>query len=302
LAFSEIKVMHLSIHSRVNFFHIIGVLLALLLQGCSAVRLTYNNFPEISYWWLDSYMDFNDTQSTKIRADLTSLQTWHRQTELPMYIRTLSKMQQIATHNVTDVQVCDLISELKPRLQSAIDQAEPTGVALIPTLKTEQLEHLSRQLKKRSDKWRAEWMVGSLSERQARRIKQLTERAELLYGRLEESQLAVVRASVASSSFDATVTDRESQRRHDDMLQTLKQLQTSAPAQVRIKTEVSALMGRTMVSPDPAYRNYMDTLSQENCKAFSSLHNSTTSAQRIKLIENLKDYENDARALMASKR
>ena len=47
--------------------HIIGALLAALvllgLGGCSAVKLSYQNAPELTYWWLDSYLDLNDTQS-----------------------------------------------------------------------------------------------------------------------------------------------------------------------------------------------------------------------------------------------
>lgn len=63
-----------------------------------------------------------------------------------------------------------------------------------------------------------------------------------------------------------------------------------------------ALLGRALDAPDVAYRNYMEKITQENCKAFASLHNSTTAAQRLKVMDTLKDYETDARALMAQGR
>ena len=57
--------------------HIIGALLAVLallgLGGCSAVKLSYQNAPELTYWWLDSYLDLNDTQSRQLRAELKTL-------------------------------------------------------------------------------------------------------------------------------------------------------------------------------------------------------------------------------------
>jgi hypothetical protein len=40
---------------------------------------------------------------------------------------------------------------------------------------------------------------------------------------------------------------------------------------------------------------------QENCEGFAKLHNSTTPAQRQRLLESLRGYENDFRALMSKK-
>ncbi|MCX7224461.1 MAG: hypothetical protein NT071_02345, partial [Burkholderiales bacterium] len=54
----------------VRVFRIIGLLLALLLSGCSALRLGYSQAPELAYWWLDSYFDFTEAQTTRVRADL----------------------------------------------------------------------------------------------------------------------------------------------------------------------------------------------------------------------------------------
>jgi hypothetical protein len=301
-----------------QFFHIIGVRPApssrhrsavwfalwpaLLLCGCSAVKITYNNAPELSHWWLDSYLDFNDAQSTKVRADLTTLQTWHRQNELPLYTRTLEQLQRLMPADVTATQVCGVYADLKPRLQTLMDRTEPTITAMAPLLKPEQLDHLARQLDKRSKKWRDEWLDGTPAERNARRLKQLVDKAESFYGRLDEPQLAMLRAHVASSAFDAPRNDRESQRRHADTLQTLRQLQSGALSAAEAKTEVRTLLARTVDSPDAGYRAYADKLIQENCKVVAALHNSSTPAQRLKAIDTLKDYETDARTLMASRR
>ena len=54
---------------------IIGALgLALALAGCSAIKLAYNNLPEVSYWWLDRYVDFTEGQSQQVREELSRLQ------------------------------------------------------------------------------------------------------------------------------------------------------------------------------------------------------------------------------------
>lgn len=195
--------------------------------------------------------------------------------------------------------MCGLYVELKPRLQAILDQAEPALAALAPTLSPEQIDHLARQLDVRSEKWREKWLAGSSAERSARRVTQMMERAEMLYGRLEDPQLAVLRANVAASVFDADTSYRESLRRHQDTLQTLRQIQTGTLSELLARERIHALFERSINSPDAAYRQQQEKIVQENCQTFAALHDSTTPAQRLKAIETLKSYADDARALIA---
>lgn len=279
-----------------------GVLPALLLAGCSAVKLGYNNAPELSYWWLDSFLDFNDPQSTQVRTELAALQTWHRQTELPRYIDLLEKLQRLAPATVTPTEVCEVYGELKLRFQALLDQAEPSIVALAPTLTAEQLVHLQRQLDKRSEKWRAEWLTVSLDERNARRVEQLADRAAMLYGNLDEPQRALLRERVAALPFDAELRERESQRRHQDVLRTLRQVQAGALGDLSARTVLHAWLVRAVESPDLVYRKQQEMATQATCQTLAALHNSTTPAQRLAARKVLKDYQADARSLLTAGR
>jgi hypothetical protein len=286
--------------------HIIGALLAVSLAfsltGCSAVKLGYQNAPELAYWWLDSYLDFNDAQSLQVRTELAALQAWHRQAELPLYISALGKLQRMAPANVSAAKVCAMTDELRPRLQALLNRIEPAVVVLAPTLTAAQLEHLARQFDKRSQKWREEWLAGTPDERQARRLKRLVERAESFYGRLDETQVAVLRASVTASVFDASLSYRESQRRYRDTLQTLRQLQAGGVTPASVQAQVHVLLERSVRSPEAENRDYSDRFQQENCATLAALHNSTSHSQRRQLVDTLKDYEIDARALMTAGR
>lgn len=276
----------------------LALFLALVLPGCSAVKLGYNNAPEISYWWLDGYFDFNSSQSSQLRKELNTVQTWHRQNELAAYVKTLEKVQKMAPGNITPDQVCEVYGDVKPRFQALIDQTEPILVSMAPTLKPEQIGHLSRQLDKRSEKWREEWLDGSLAERRERRFKQWVDRSEMLYGNLEEPQLVALKNQVANSSFDPASSYRESQRRHQDALQTFKKIQLEKADGAKVKSDIRGLLDRSMNSPDAAYRAQMDKLTQENCKALATLHNTTTAAQRQKAKNVLEGYNADALTLM----
>jgi dihydrodipicolinate synthase/N-acetylneuraminate lyase len=101
--------MSLYVRYLFRWLGIIGLLAgALLLGGCSAVRLGYNNAPDLTYWWLDSYMDFDSPQSVRVRADLQALQDWHRKEELPQYAEFIKGLQPLVNKQVTSDQVCAL--------------------------------------------------------------------------------------------------------------------------------------------------------------------------------------------------
>ena len=287
-------------------FHLISGLLALttalVLSGCSAAKLAYNNAPDLSYWWIDSYLDLGDAQSLKLRTDLTTLHGWHRQNELPLYIGTLENLRRLAPANVTPDQACELGDGLKARIQSLLNQAEPALLSLAQNTKAEQLTHLTQQFEKHNKKWRAEWMEGTPTERTARRQKQWVDRIEMLYGRLEEPQMAVLRAALATSGFDANWRYRDLLRRQQDALATLRRVMDGQLNEAELKKEVRALITRTTESPDDGYRNYATKMTLESCRTLAALHNSTSPAQRRTLQDRLQGYETDARTLVAAAR
>jgi hypothetical protein len=281
---------------------IIGALLLALLAGCSAVKLGYGNAPTLIYWWLDSYVDFNSAQSPSVRENLAALHAWHRKNELPAYAETLRKLQALAPGDVTAAQVCEISAEVQTHMQRLGEAAASSISAFTPTVQPEQLRHLALQFDKRNEKWREEWMDVSPAELGKRRLKQAVDRAEMFYDRVDEAQLAVLRESIARSSFDAHLSYREILRRQQDILQVLEEHSTNGPARsTHVQAEVLTLLERLRRSPDPVYRAQQEKMTSEGCANLAALHNSTSPAQRAKLLETLRDYEADARALASEK-
>lgn len=277
---------------------IIGaVALAVLLAGCSAVRLGYNTAPTLTYWWLDSYFDFNGEQSLRIRSDLQAVQDWHRKEEVPLLINTLKELQGMAPRPTTAAQVCGTAASLQTRLQVTLDRFAPSIATLAPTLQPAQVDQVASEFAKRDKKWREVWLEGTLSERSERRVKQIVDRAETLYGSLDAAQIAMVQAQVQTSSFDGQRNHREMQRRHKDALQVFNNLRAGKASPEQALTDIRGLLDRTLKAPDPAYRQYIDRLTQESCNATAALHNSSSSRQRAHLLQMLQDYESDARSL-----
>lgn len=277
---------------------IIGALLvAALVVACSAVRLGYNTAPTFAYWWLDGYFDFDGEQSLRMRADLQAVQDWHRKEELPLLIQTVRELQAMAPRPVTPQQVCAMVAALQTRVQTTLDRVVPSIAAIAPSLQPAQIEHVAREFDNRDKKWRADWLDGTLAERNDRRVKQIVERAETLYGTLEPAQIVLVRGHIDASSFDGPRQHREMLRRQKEALQVLTTLRTGRVAPAQAVADIRGLLERTFKAPDPAYRQYIDRLTLESCAATAAVHNSSSSSQRARLLQTLQDYEADARAL-----
>ena len=73
---------------------IILVLAASLgLSACSAIKLGYSTLPEVAFWWLDGYVDFQEEQEPDARRELARLHDWHRREELPKLVEILARME-----------------------------------------------------------------------------------------------------------------------------------------------------------------------------------------------------------------
>ena len=83
----------LSFGYRIIVASVMAVSMCAIFTGCSAVRLGYNKLPELASWWLDSYIDFSDTQGPQAKAALHKLQAWHRKEELPAIAELLVQAQ-----------------------------------------------------------------------------------------------------------------------------------------------------------------------------------------------------------------
>jgi hypothetical protein len=289
-------------HVLVVWSRIIGLLAVVLatglLQGCSAIKLAYNNAPELSYWWLDGYADLDDMQSVKVREELTRLQQWHRANEMPRIAELLQKTRLMALADTTPEQVCGLFGEVRKRIDAITAQAEAPTVAVALTLRAPQLAHLEARFAKGNAEWREEWIDGGPAKRQARRLERSVERSEQFYGTLEERQLAVLRSALQQSSFDPQRSYTERLRRQRDVLQALREATASPPPSPAQATALfRATLERTVSSPDPAYRSYAERAINDGCRTFAQLHNSTTAEQRERAARRLAAYERDAREL-----
>ncbi len=277
------------------------LLLGLVLQGCNAVKIAYNQAPTLAYLYLDSYIDFNDVQSTQVKNDLTHMHVWHRQTQLPAYIDLLQKMQQKMPQDITASQACEVFADIRQKALTMTDYAEPATLSLAATLTPKQLDAMQRKFAKGNSSWREDYLEGSAKDVFDKRQKSAIKRGEMLYGSINDRQRSLIGQQIERSQFKAAQSYAERQRRQKDILQTLAKVMASPQDTATVQKDMRSLLQRSVSSPDAAYRSYLETITQEGCASFAELHNTTTPEQRKKAIEVLAGYEQDFKVLAAQK-
>jgi len=287
--------------SGVNLARIIGALLvAAALGACSAVRLAYNNLPEVSYWWLDGYLDFDGSQTPKVRDELAQLQAWHRQNELPLVASLLQEAQAMAPGDVTAAQACRMADQIRERLLAVAERAEPAGTELALSLGEAQLQQLERKYAKVNAEYRKKWLDRSAAEVQEKRYEKYLDRLEDFYGRLTPEQRDLVRRQVAQSAFDPRVIDAGRRRGQQQTLEMLRRLNANRPSAAEARAAIHAWVMRVAAPAPGPGRDQQQALLQEGCRNLAALHNTTSASQRERAVRRLRAYEDDVRQLSAA--
>ena len=272
-------------------------MLAALLAGCSALRVGYAQAPQFVLWWLDGYLDLDDNQTPQARDAIRAWFRWHRTTQLPDYAALLARTQLELADTITPAQACRLMDDVNARLATAAAHAIPPAVELARTLAPDQLVHLQRRYAKNNADYRHDFLQEAGDERSRMQVKRVVDRAESLYGRLDEAQRERIAQWVVESPFDPQAWLVERERRQEEILSTLRRLSTQAVPPDEAQAALRAVYEHLWRSPREPYRAYQQRLAQYNCAFAAQVHNQTTPEQRRRAIARLKSWEEDLRAL-----
>jgi hypothetical protein len=283
---------------------IIGLCLALatLFSGCTAVRLVYGQGPDLAYWWLDAYADFNDMQTPRVRNVLDQWFRWHRATQLDDYAKFLVRLQAQALEPLTPEQVCRLYDEAMTRVDPMLEKALPLAVDTVRSLTLAQIVHIEHKYAKVNAEFRDDFLQPDPEDRLKASVKRALDRAEMVYGSLDDAQLEMLRQGIAASPFDPDLWLSERMQRQQDALATLRRLVRDRASPDQTLAALRVLVAHVQRSPRPLYLDYQQRLYQYNCNLAARLHNSASREQRLAAVRRFKAWEEDARVLAADGR
>ena len=276
--------------------------MSVILTGCSAVRLGYNNLPDIASWWLDSYIDFSDTQGPQAKAALQKLQTWHRKEELPAIAELLVQAQTLAPQNITPEQACKIWEGAQVRIESFIQESSRLAAPVVSQLSAKQLKHLEKEWASRNEDWKKQWLQGTPDSRIKKRVDLAAERFNSFYGDLNLEQRQVLKQQFLQSTWTPEASYQLRLKRQQEQLIALQAMSSeiTKPAMpiAQVEKSLQSLILQSVRPKDAGDLSKQLQLEQQACQNLAQLHNTMSPAQRLKAQRKLKDYETDVRELM----
>ena len=275
------------------------ILLGIAMAGCSAVKLVYNNLPEVGYWWLDGYVDFNGAQTPLMREQLAALLERHRRNELPKLLVLLERAERLATEDVAPAQVCAFSDDIRDRLLATALDASRAGAELASTIGPAQIQAMQKKYAKVNADYADDWLDRSLEQQHRKRYDAFLDRSEDFYGSLDNAQRALLRDLVERSIFDPRLIDAERRQRQQEALALLRRLGNGRAPVPELRAAIDAYARRIAEPPAGAWRDYQRALLQESCANIATLHKATRPEQRERAARRLAAYAQDVRDLIA---
>ena len=276
--------------------------MSVILTGCSATRLGYNKLPEIASWWLDSYIDFTDSQGPQAKVALQKLQAWHRKEELPAIAELLVQAQTLAPQNFTPEQACKVWESAQVRIESLIQESSRLAAPVVSQLSAKQLKHLEKEWASRNEDWKKNWLQGTPDTRVKKRVDLAAERFNSFYGDLNAEQRQLLKQQFLQSAWTPEWGYQQRVKRQQEQLTALQAMSSeiTKPAMplAQVEKALEALMLQSVRPRDTSDLSKQLLLEQQACQNLAQLHNTMSPAQRLKAQRKLKDYETDVRELM----
>jgi hypothetical protein len=277
------------------------IVIAVLFTGCSAVRLGYDQADHLGYWWADHYLDLSSDKSRQFKADLKALHAWHRQTQLPEYVRLASAISARMGGEPSSAEVCEDIQVFREKFDVLLRQSVPVWARLAQQVGPEEIRHLRKKFAQEDKDWKAKWLDADLEKIHDHRFEEWLRRAESLYGRLNQNQKKFIRQAIVHSSWDPRISWERRQFRQQKIIETFEKIRQQRMSQSDAEAELAQLIEQLLNPEDPKQAAMQRKVLDEACINLAGLHQRTTPSQRLNAREKIGDYADDFRYLTQSR-
>jgi hypothetical protein len=243
------------------------VALMVVAAGCSTIRFTYNHGDTLLYWWLNAYLDLDSDQSDWVKKDIDNLFQWHRSTQLRDYAGLLTKMQrQMGDGNVTQEELLSDYRDIKARTELLAFKALPQLADLAMSIKPDQIGQMEQKFAKNNDKFRREFMSGSVEDQHKARFKKAMDQFSLWFGGFSREQEAQLRRASDARPLDNEIWLQERILRQKKIVSLLRRVHDQ-----KLNKE------QTMSAVHDTLREFFDRMDAPERKAFFDAYVDNTS-------------------------
>ena len=270
------------------------VLGALLLLGaCSGTTIAYNRLDFLLPWYVNDYAELNAQQETYLAELLAPFLSWHRNQELPSYVKILAGIEDSLDRPQTAAGVAAVFAEFEAAWFRLEGEALNGLLDLGAQLSDEQIAGFLAEMSQQQKEYEEEYLQRSDEEFYEDSYENLKDSAAEYLGALSDAQRELLR----EASRQLLRSDRTWLQERAQWLTQLGVLLERKPDwQQRIKEAVVAR--RNTLSPEyqRTYQHNMDVIYD----VIAKLLNGRSAQQDRHLRDRLSALRNDLEALISA--
>lgn len=278
-------------------FRVLSVLLcALLLGGCSMLRVGYGQLDTVAGWMAHDYFELEPVQRDAFNLRFQRLHQWHRREQLPEYARFFGDVRDRVQKGMRSEDVQWMVDGIKSRFAAIAARAAPDAAELLADLTPAQVDTLRKRFEADNRKFIREHRLDQpqAARKQAQQRRLLSQIRDWV-GPLSSEQETRIIALIQPLPLSESLRHEDRLRRQKEFFVLLEQRGNRTAFAPRLRDWlVNWEHGR---SPELA-RN-MDDAWRKRAEFYAAVDKLLTTEQRSHLTGRLQDYIEDFRELAA---
>ena len=275
---------------------ILLALLAILIAGCSALRVGYPQADVILGWRANTYFDLDADQRREFSTRLDRLLAWHRHDQLPEYASFLTTAIGKAEHGLKHEDVAWFMEGFRSRYRTIVNRGAADAADIMATLSPEQIANLQKQLEKDNRKFvSAHDIEDGVEKRKRSRLKRTINQIEDWTGNLTREQEQKVAALLDPIPLIEHLRHQDRMRRQHEFVELLKTRRAQPDFTARLQQWLLAWeQDRAAV-----YARLSEEVIDRRIQFFIGVEKLLTREQRQHALARLQKFSDDCKALSA---
>ncbi len=260
-----------------------------LLNGCT-VRIAYAVLDNILGWQLGQYVSLKGEQKALSKKTFKRFHSWHRQTQLPLYIDYLKTLKQgMIGGNISGQYLHAESDKLQELMDLSIAKLAPGLTEIAQSLNEEQIQEIVKALDEEREEYRKDYIEDSDEKVQKRRIRDITRYIGGFFGSFTEDQKQTLKNWEESLTPHEELMLDQQLTWQADFLHAMS-LRTNASL---LEEKIHSLMLFRTDNWNPELQKVLDVNQDLTFSMLAKLFNSQTPKQKKKLEKKFDQYIND---------
>lgn len=167
------------------------LLVCFLFVGCGT-KFAYNNISWFAVSYIEDFVSLSNSQEYELEARLDSLQAWHKETQLPLYIEQLQVLKNINRSEVSPAFVVEQSEQIKNHIRSIVNKFSPDIYALSMQLSLRQDREFLTNFRKKQQEFYEERLSLNDNDSRERYRDRIEERLERWLGSVSKEQKQII--------------------------------------------------------------------------------------------------------------